>query len=241
MFAFISVIAALVLPSNSSPLVGGKSFSFDVRVWQFGVQHVEWWFQVWGLGRALLPLEIKQLTDVKTSLNIYKGSEPSSKVHWFIQNWLTQGGIACCSAGCSSLSCRTILDWKLKCQWQPSRSIGQFISAAETFKCHPNLLCGACQKYFVLFTSKLCFIPKSIFLMRSKEEFCLYALWNTQLLIQYETLLTIQCRVWSSCTRFQPPEVIEVSSLVFSTSSEPRKRWTLCLEKGKTSHTRNFR
>lgn len=34
MSAFISVIAALVLLSNSSPLVGGQSFSLDVRMWQ---------------------------------------------------------------------------------------------------------------------------------------------------------------------------------------------------------------
>lgn len=34
MSAFISVIAALVLLSNSSPLVGEQSFSLDVRVRQ---------------------------------------------------------------------------------------------------------------------------------------------------------------------------------------------------------------
>lgn len=39
------------------------------------------------------PLEIKQLTDVRTSLNIYKSSGPSCKVHRHMQNWLIEGGI----------------------------------------------------------------------------------------------------------------------------------------------------
>lgn len=38
-------------------------------------------------------LEIKQLTDVRTSLNVYKSSGPSCKVHCCMQNWLIEGGI----------------------------------------------------------------------------------------------------------------------------------------------------
>lgn len=127
--------------------------SVTSRALLFGVQRAEWWFWVWELGRALLPLEIKQLSDVWMPLNTFKGSGPSCSVHWSIQYWLIQGGIACYSAGYSNFSCSTVLDWKQRCQRQPSRSIGQLISAAEPCQCHPNIIRGAGKKYFVLFTS----------------------------------------------------------------------------------------
>jgi len=103
MSAFISIIAALVLLSNASTLVGEQSLSLDVRARQaecfcleYSVRNDDYESESreeCSCSEGVPSLEIKQQTDVRTSLNIHKSSRSSCKNHCCTKNQLIQGGI----------------------------------------------------------------------------------------------------------------------------------------------------